>query len=57
MLKKMANAVKGMPLKQSDLVAHGMKLCHPCAVGKLQNRPKAKLHSQKLKPRGFLDLS
>jgi hypothetical protein len=55
MLKKIANAVKGMSLKQSDLAAHGKKLCHPCAMGKLQNRPKAKLHSQKLKPRGILD--
>jgi hypothetical protein len=55
MLKKMASAIKGMPLKQSDLAAHVKKLCHPCAMGKLQNRPKAKLHSQKLKPRGILD--
>jgi hypothetical protein len=55
MLQRMTNAVK-IPLKSKDIARHGNRLCHPCAMGKFQNRKKMPFTGEKFKRRGILEM-
>jgi hypothetical protein len=56
MLQRMTNAVKNIPLKSKDIARHGQRLCHPCAMGKSQNRKKMPFSGEKFKRRGTLEM-
>lgn len=55
MLQRLTNAVQGIPLHPRDIMKNQERLCHPCAIGKLQNRTKTNFSSNKFKPKGILD--